>query len=142
SLSIVFFVGLLVGMLIVPAYTIAVSIFGGRHFQTVYAPDGGHIASLYKKHNLGDINFIVDVDGETVFRSADLMPLVDGQYRETLIWDKSGRVVVFEMMGKRIFAYDAVEKRQLNAAELEPYVFWPALGDSYFFVDIRDLRDQ
>lgn len=142
SLSFVFVVGLFIGILTVPVYTVVVSIFGGRHVQTVGAPETGSEASLYKKHNLADINFIVEVNGKTVFRSADLMPLVDGMYRETLIWDKSGRVVVFEMMGKRIFAYDALEKRQLNAAQLEPYVFWPTLADSYFYVDIQDLRDQ
>ena len=90
------------------------------------------MAKLLKKHNLGDINFIVKVDGERVYESSDLMPFPDHVYRETLLWDKTDTVVVLELMGKRVFAYNADEKREVVKGELANYEFYPTLADHYF----------
>jgi hypothetical protein len=51
-------------------------------------------------------------------------------YRETLLWDKSGKVVVLEVLGIWVFAYDAESKRKVGPEELNKYEFSPRLGDS------------
>lgn len=128
----------LLGMLALPTYGVVSGILWGKTIQTVNAPETNHRASLLKKYNLGDINFIVEVDGERVYRSPDYMPFVNGAYRETLVWDRTGRVVVLELMGKRVFAYDAIARRPLGRGELSQYQLFPTPADQNYadFVDL------
>ena len=96
---------------------------------------------MLRKHNLADINFRMKVDGESVYESPDLMGFPDHLYRETLVWDKSGTVVVLELMGKRVFAYNADDKRPLVKGEIPNYEFYPTLSDNYFYADLLDIED-
>jgi hypothetical protein len=66
------------------------------------------------------------------------MPFRDRSYRETLVWDKSGHIVVLELMGKRVFAYDAVNKRRLGKGELSKYQLYPMPSD-YVYVELKDI---
>ncbi|HYE74063.1 MAG TPA: hypothetical protein VEF04_12065 [Blastocatellia bacterium] len=122
----------LLGLMTVPSYRIVSGVLWGKTVQTLNAPQTRHRAALLKKHNLGDINFVVKVDGERVYFSPDYMPFVDGAYRETLVWDKTGNVVVLELMGKRVFAYHAGEKRRLAKGELKQYDLFPTPADQNY----------
>ena len=141
SIAVSLFVGLVIGLLGWPFYWVATGLVTGRNIQTLESPKNMHSAQLLKKINLADINYIVKVDGRRVFVSPDLMNFPDHLYRETLVWDETGTVVVFEQMGRRIFAYNAAEKRELNKGELADYKFYPALADNYFYTTLKDLED-
>jgi hypothetical protein len=130
----------LLGMAALPVYGVASGILWGRNVQTLKSPGDVHRAVLLKKYNLADINFIVKVDGERVYESADLMGFPDHWYRETLLWDKTGRVVVLELMGKRVFAYDTQSKRRLVKGELSQYKLWPMPSDGNY-ADIKDMDE-
>ena len=119
----------LLGLLSYPVYQFISDTGPGRKLQTVETRDDKHTAKLYKKHNLADINFIVTVDGERVYKSSDYNGFYDGQYRETLLWDTTGTIVALELMGKRVFAYNADTKQAINGAELQQYKLFPLLSD-------------
>jgi hypothetical protein len=131
---------LIIGLITMPVYRVASSILWGQNIQALQSPENGHRATLLKKYNLADINFIVKVDGERVYESPDLMPFTDRSYRETLVWDKTGRIVVLELMGKRVFAYDTQTKRRLQKGELNQYTLYPMPSD-YVYVDLKDIDE-
>lgn len=133
-------IGILIGLISVPVYKIGTSILGGRHIQTLVSPDGKRSAVLLRRNNLADFNFIVNVDGNRVYESSDLQGLPDNLYRETLVWDKTGKIVVLELMGKRVFAYDAEQQRILGKGELRQYEFYPMPND-YFYVYLEDIDE-
>lgn len=136
-----FVIGIGIGLSAIPLYRIVTSLIGGRHLQTLYAKDLTHKASLYKKHNLADINFVVRVDGQRVYFSPDYVPYADYLYRETLLWDETGRVVILELMGKRVFVYDAEEKRELKKGEINNYQFYPIpSGGNY--APLEDIEEK
>jgi|SRR5215204_1118904 len=130
----------ILGMTVLPTYGVFSGIFWGRNIQTVDAPNDEHRAVLLKKFNLADINFIVKVNGEHVYVSPDLMGFPDRWYRETLVWDKTGRVVMLELMGKRVFAYDTQTKKRLQKGELNQYQFWPMPSDQNY-ADLKDIDE-
>lgn len=131
---------LLLGMLAMPVYRVVSGIFWGQNIQNLNAPEGRHRASLLKRFNLADINFIVKVDGERVYESADLIPFTDRSYRETLVWDKTGKIVVLELMGKRVFAYNVVNRKRLGKGELSQYKLYPMPTD-YVYTDLKDIDE-
>jgi hypothetical protein len=135
-------IGIFIGLLIVPFYETSASLVGGKPIQTLYAPNTNHTAVLLRKHKLADINFVVKVDGQRVYLSSDYYGLPDHLYRETLVWDKTGRIVVFELMGKRVFAYDAEEKREIGKNELSKYELSPVVSDNNFYASIRDIDEK
>ena len=130
------FAGITLGLIFMPTYRVVSSVFGGRTLQTVWSDSGQH-AVLYKQYSLMNINFKVEVDGQIVYISPDVLNFPDGMYRETLVWDETGRVVVLELMGKRVFAYDAVEKRKLGKGELSQYKLHPTPSDNV----LEELHD-
>ena len=123
-------IGLFIGILLLPAHSAVSYLFFGRSIQTLYANGTEHRAELRRSFELSDFNFIVEVDGERVYRSGDHWPMPDHVYRETLIWDKTGNVVVLEMLGEWVFAYDAESKKKVGPEELKKYEFSPRLRDS------------
>jgi hypothetical protein len=84
--------------------------------MTKYSPDGNHGAKLYRVQGI-DVDFSVIVDGNRVYDSPDFAP-VHADFREQIAWDKSGQILVLEVGGKRLFGYQAVEKKPLTDAEL------------------------
>lgn len=134
-------IGISIGLLFYPFYKVASGIFIGRHLQTLSAPETNHTATLLKKHNLADINFIVKVDGIKVYTSPDYIGFPDHLYRETLVWDKSGKIVLLELMGKRVFGYNAEEKREITKSELGNYVFSPTPSDGNY-APIQDISKR
>ena len=91
--------------------------------------DSSHSAKLLR-HNGIDINFRVQVDGKDVYYSPDFAP-VDLDFREQIAWDKTGRSVILEVAGKRLFGYSAKEKRDLTDEELR-FVEYPAFSEFHF----------
>jgi hypothetical protein len=104
-------------------------------------PGGSHRAELLRMDGI-DRNYVVKVDGRVVYGSPDFSPRTDLAFRETLLWDRTGRVVILQVAGHRIFGYDAEAYRRLGDGELlaielppEPplweYHFeaeWPGMG--------------
>ena len=135
-----FVLGALFSLVQIPIYCFVSSITVGKHVQTLVSPDERHTAVLLSKHNLADFNFIVKVDGVKVYESPDLWGRDDHFFREQLIWDKTSRVVVLEIMGKRVFAYNADAQETLAKGQLSGYKFYPMPND-YFCVYLRDIDD-
>jgi len=106
-LSIVFLIG---GLFAVIYFSSVTTI------HTKLNPTGSHKAKLVRHQGI-DVNFKVVVDGETIYYSPDFAP-VEFDFREQVAWDKTGNIVVLEVAGKRLFAYDAEQKRQLSDSEL------------------------
>ncbi|MBS1793737.1 MAG: hypothetical protein JSS81_07780 [Acidobacteria bacterium] len=105
------------GLLLLIAGVFAVFYFS--HVKTVQTKSntaGTHRAKLLRYSGI-DVNFRLLVDGKDVYWSPDFAP-VDDDFREQLVWDRTGRVVVFEVAGQRLFAYDAEQKRPLGDPEI------------------------
>ena len=82
------------------------------------------------------------LDGRRVYSSPDFGPRYDVPDRATLLWDRSGRILLFEVARHRLFGFDSTTGRPLADAELlaakppeEPalgkYRFegeWPGVG--------------
>lgn len=109
--------------------------------QTVSSPDGKHTVELQRADHI-DRNYSVLVDGKRVYVSPDFAPRRDLPFREALIWDSTGKIVMLEIARQRIFGYDVANSRQLEDEKLlattaapEPplseYYFeaeWPGIG--------------
>jgi hypothetical protein len=91
--------------------------------QNKLNPTGSHRAKLVRHQGI-DVNFKVVADGETIYYSPDFAP-VEFDFREQIAWDKTGNIVVLEVAGKRLFAYDAEQKRQLTEGELLAVEYMP-----------------
>ena len=91
---------------------------------------------------MADINFIVKVDNKNVYESADYAPYPVGFYQEHLVWDVTEKVLVFKLLGKRVFAYDTIAQQEVKKGELKNYNFLPdrePTTDNY--ATIRDIDD-
>jgi hypothetical protein len=95
----------------------------GTTVQEKISPVGSHRAKLVR-HDGIDVNFQVVVDGEKVFRSPDFAPVRD-DFREQIVWDATGKVMVLEVAGQRLFGYDAERKRRLTDEELLAVEYTP-----------------
>jgi hypothetical protein len=91
--------------------------------QTKANSTNSHKAVLSRLDGI-DVNFKVTVDGERVYVSPDFAP-VDFDFREQIAWDKTGNIIILEVAGKRLFAYDAKQKRQLADNELLSIEYTP-----------------
>ena len=105
-------------LILVPIIVIIFIVLGQHeHLQTLYSPDRAHRAELWRLDHL-DRNYSVYLDGRKVYGSPDFAPRDDLPFRETLHWDSSGRIVILEVAGHRIFGYDAASGRRLTDSEL------------------------
>jgi hypothetical protein len=131
----------LIGLALEPAYEIVSGVGWGRTIQIVNSNSGAHQAVLAKKHNLADMNFIVKVDGKRVYISPDYVNYPDNYYQENLQWDITGKVVVLQLIGKRVFAYDTVTQQGLKKGDLERYQFLPTKSPVENYAPITDLDE-
>lgn len=134
------FLGFALCTIAFPVYNFVTSFFYGTEIQRLRSGIG-HSALLYKKGIIVDINFVVTVDGKQVYVSPDYAAFQDRLYRETLVWDKTGQIVVLELMGKRVFAYNARERRELQKGELSKYKFYPMPSDTNY-APIKDIEEN
>lgn len=106
--------------------------FFGLPIETVVSRESGNVAVLREHFGIIDYNLSIDVNGRSVYRSGDIQGFSPSQLRATLVWDKTGRVVILEMMGKPRFAYDAVTNQQIERGGLAGLEFYPMPGDYPF----------
>jgi hypothetical protein len=98
------------------------------HVMTKTNPDGGHTAKLHRIDGI-DVIFKVTVDGNNVYSSPDFAP-ADADFREQIVWNADGNIVVLEIGEEHLFGYNATERRSLSDDELLNVEFTPfdALG--------------
>lgn len=88
-----------------------------RPVQYLRSSDGAHQAILERVDGI-DLNFRVKVDGKEIYRSPDFAPRRDIPFRETLLWDDSGNVLLFEVGGHRLFGYNVAQGQALSNVAL------------------------
>jgi hypothetical protein len=91
--------------------------------MTKESPDRQHQAKLAKSSGI-DVNFRVFLDGQFIFGSPDFAPL-RADFREQIVWDKTGRFLLLEIAGERVFGYDVGNRRELSDAEVLAVEFVP-----------------
>jgi len=99
--------------------------FFGHAIQTASSPKNNHVAVLRSHFGLFDYDLSVSVDGVSLYRSSDIQGTSPVQLRAVLIWDRTGRILAYEELGKIKFAYDVDEKRGVDLSELEQYCLSP-----------------
>ena len=115
--------------IVVALLLLIAGVFAAFYFSVVSTvqvksnPSGTHKAKLFRYDGI-DVNFRVRIDGDGDYYSPDFAP-VEYDFREQIIWDKTGNILVLEVAGKRIFAYDAQQKRQLSNSELMAVEYVP-----------------
>jgi hypothetical protein len=77
------------------------------------SPDGNHNATLTRVYE-SNLLFIVNVDGQNVHTTTLVAARAD--YRKVLAWNTNNQIVVSDIWGRRLFAYDAVNQRSLLPA--------------------------
>lgn len=92
-------------------------VFPTRTIQILRSPDYKHKVVLRRMDGI-DLVFFVKVDGQKVYSSPDFAPNRKVDFRERLVWDKTGAVVVLEVMGRRLFGFDVKGQRPLSDLEL------------------------
>ena len=122
--TIIFSLALIIGGYFAFFYLLGITTIQNKSNST-----NSHRAKLIR-HQAIDVNFKVVVDGEQVYFSPDFAP-VDFDFREQIAWDKTGNIIILEVAGKRLFAYDAERKRQLSDGEMLSVEYTPFLEYRY-----------
>jgi hypothetical protein len=65
-----------------------------------------------------DLNFRIKLNGKQTYWSPDFAPRRDIAFRETLLWDDSGNILIFEVGSRRIFGYNVAQGQALSNAAL------------------------
>ena len=133
-----FISGVLFTFLIIGVGYISREIIWGTPVQTLDSQT--HSATLRRAFGIADYNLVVEVDGERVYYSGDIVGFSERQLRATLVWDKTGRVIAFERMGKIYFAYDAQERREIRIDELKQYCLSP-MPDNYYLSENKNCKE-
>jgi hypothetical protein len=99
--------------LVLPA--LARGIFGHwQRIQVLRSRDCQHTAELYRLYGYIDANFEIHLDGKRIHRSPDCVPDPALPFRETLAWDVSGNVLLFQLAGETVFAYDLPSRAEIS----------------------------
>ena len=96
----------------------AFGVKDNRVVQILESPDGQLKAQLIRRYDFLDLNFIIELNGDKIYRSEDFRPNYTIPFRETILWDKNGKNLIFEIDGHRLFGYNVTEKRRLSNREL------------------------
>ena len=88
-----------------------------RPVQRLASLDRTHLAILERVDNI-DLNFRILLDGQKIYHSPDFKPNSSLPFRETLLWDITGKQLLFEITGRRLFGYDVQKQRVLSGAEV------------------------
>lgn len=125
-----FMSGMVFTLLAIPVGYISRELIWGRPVQSLDSQN--HTATLRSLLGMLGYTVVIEVDGQPVYHSGKIVGISEQQLRATLVWDETGRVVVFEKMGEVVFAYDAQEKRTISANEAKNYCLSP-MPASYEF---------
>ncbi len=93
------------------------SLFPTRTVQVLYSPDYDNKAVLKRTDGI-DLTFTVIVNGRKVYSSPDFAPDSRIDFRERIVWDRSGNVVILEVAGKRLFGYNVKMQKPLSDNDL------------------------
>jgi len=105
-------------------------VFPTRTVQILHSPDNTHKAVLKRLDGI-DLNFWVIVDGQKVYSSPDFAPNRRLNFRERITWDKTGRILILEVAGRRLFGYSADARKALSDAELMSAKYTPESNAEY-----------
>ena len=92
---------------------------GWWRVQILETDDGRHRAVLERSYGGFDTNFCVTLDGRVIHRSWDCRPSSRVPFRETLAWDDSGNVLVFELANEIVFAYDVPTQTEIHPSRFD-----------------------
>ena len=104
-------------------------LFAPYTVQKKSNPTGTHQAKLLRVDGF-DVIFKVVVDGEQVYSSPDFAP-IQADFREQIVWDATGKILVFEVAGQRIFGYNAEKRTVLTDNELLQVNYLPFFHYGY-----------
>lgn len=111
-----------------------------RQVQELRSRDRQHIAQLERLYGYIDVDFRVSLDGKVIHRSWDCSPDDTLPFRETLAWDESGDVLVFELAGEPVFAYDVAARSEVDPSRFKSLVIPRVTLEDIGFEGRRDLR--
>jgi hypothetical protein len=122
----------LVGLVLI--YTVSMLLFfrffmwPTKTVQVLYSSEYKHKAVLKRLDGI-DLIFFVIVDGRKVYSSPDFAPNRKVSFREKIIWDKTSDIVILEVMGRRLFGYNAQTCKAISDAELLAIEYAPEPND-------------
>lgn len=115
------FIGLLTSAMVIGAgYVVLRKFYPIATLTTIekLSPNRIYRAVLVTREAGFDVNVFLEVDGSTVYVSPDFAAPAIVDFQEQLMWDRTGRVAVIEIAGKRFFGYDVLDRRPLYGPEL------------------------
>ena len=77
-----------------------------ERIQILESPGRHHVAALSRLYGYIDVNFRITLDGKRIYWSPDCAPNYSLPFRETLAWDTTGKILVFQLAGETVFAYN------------------------------------
>ena len=84
-------------------------IFGHwKCIQILETQDHAHTVKLYRLYGYIDVNFRIELDGKRIYWSPDCAPDKSLPFRETMAWDETGNILVFQLAGRNVYAYNLV----------------------------------
>lgn len=89
-----------------------------RVVQILESQDRALRAELIRKYEFLDLNFILRLNGETIYTSPDFRQSYKIPFRETILWDTTGKNLIFEVGGHRLFGYDVIAHKKLSDKQL------------------------
>jgi len=79
-------------------------LFVGDQIQCQTSFPRYHSACLYSRFGIGEQSLSFQVDGKTVYSVNDF---AGGNLKERISWDEQGHKVSLEVLGRKLFLYDA-----------------------------------
>jgi hypothetical protein len=107
-------------VILAAAYFVLPRLLGVETLTTIEkrSPDRKHVARLRTIEGGLDVNVILEVDGKHVYGSPDFAAPAHVDFQERLVWDRTGKIVLVELAGKRVFGYHVAQQRPLRVNEL------------------------
>lgn len=86
-----------------------------KPIQVLESPDRTHphTATLSRLYGYIDANFKIILDGKRIYSSPDFAPNNTLAFREFMTWDDSGKILIFIVADKILFAYDTEKSQSL-----------------------------
>jgi len=129
--------------ILLPAlFLLGMWIFGPhwRTVQVLQSADRQHVAKLDRLYGDIDTNFRITLDGEKIHHSYDCAPRETIPCRETLAWDTTGKVLVFELANEIVFAYDLPSQAEIHPSRFDEITVPTITLDDIGFDGEDDLR--
>lgn len=82
--------------------------------QILETQDHAHVAKLYRLYGYIDVNFRIMLDGKKIYWSPDCAPNYTLPFRETMTWDETGKILVFQLADQNVFAYNIMTRKVIT----------------------------